>query len=322
MKEFNKRKSLLALVVIILIVALLLIGCPTKTFAERERLVVEFIDVGQGDATLISLPDGKTMLIDTGENPKSKDNIVIERIKKYTSTIDYLVLTHPDNAHISNMVNLFDELTIKKAYLPKILNPSLFSTFSDIYNQLIERNIPTEINQMYLNLSTDEYTLLFLSPILKGENSSYSIFNSSSMPTGDMIDNLSPIIFLEYKGVRFIFSGDADKTQEQIVLEQNYNNFYSMRAKREINLSDVDFYKLSSHGNDKGNSMEFLSLLKPKNAVISVGGINNENCPSIFTLKRLQDANFEHNLFRTDVDRTIVVEVNVFGKYEVKRGIR
>jgi len=71
------------------------------TGPAEELLAVHFIDVGQGDCTLIITPEGETMLIDTGED--SQSNTVIAYLDICgVKTIDYLVLTHPHSDHIGS----------------------------------------------------------------------------------------------------------------------------------------------------------------------------------------------------------------------------
>ena len=93
--------------------------------AEGEYVVVEtledaevhFIDVGQGDSILITLPDYKNVLIDAGDRNKSNNNHIIEYINENahkkglfnTVTIDYFILTHPDADHAGGADEIFEE---------------------------------------------------------------------------------------------------------------------------------------------------------------------------------------------------------------------
>ena len=75
-----------------------------------------------------------------------------------------------------------------------------------------------------------------------------------------------------------------------------------------INLENVDYLKLSHHGSDDASCEEFLSLLKPKNVIISVGE-NNYGHPTSEVLQRLDEIVGEYNLYRTDRDDNIFVKV-------------
>ena len=78
----------------------------STTVVETLRdFEVYFIDVGQGDATLIKFPDGKNMLVDGGRNDKETeeklDEYLTENGKKLT--IDYCVATHSDADHVGSL---------------------------------------------------------------------------------------------------------------------------------------------------------------------------------------------------------------------------
>ena len=134
-----------------------------------------------------------------------------------------------------------------------------------------------------------------------------------------MADRVSPIIYLEYKGVRFILTADADKRAEELVLT-NYSLGlfnYSKSNGEKVLLENIDFYKLSSHGGDSSNSLNFVKLLSPKNAIISVGSGNKQGYSSTISLSNLYDANKDYNLYRTDRDKTITVIVDEKGQYNI-----
>jgi competence protein ComEC len=323
MNIIYRRKFSIFIALVLAVSMLFFAGCKDeeekKDWSTYDELIVEYIDVGQGDATFIKLPDGKTMLIDTGENTDAVKNKVSKTIEKYTDKIDYLVLTHMDNAHISNALNVIEEFSIGKAFVPKVLSTQNYKTYSNIYKTLKDKEIPIENSRAYLDLSSLDYTLLFLSPLSSGEKSSYTIFNSATLPTGAMLDNLSPIIYLEYKNTRFLFAGDNQVEEEEIVREYYQNSLYSISTGKTIKLEDIDFYKLANHGSSSSNGKEFLNLLKAKNVVISVSGANNEDCPATEVMANLYLANSEYTLYRTDRDKSITVCLNEFGKYIVTK---
>lgn len=90
------------------------------TVVDSCGLKVHYIDVGQGDSTLIELPDGTTMLIDAGTPNTKLTNNLINYLKTTCEiqTIDYLVLTHSDDDHSGGMARVFEEFEIKNVYRP------------------------------------------------------------------------------------------------------------------------------------------------------------------------------------------------------------
>ena len=118
MKGFYKR-------VLCLFVALVLVvgqfGCndikDKKFKAYKEGLSVNFINVGNGDCIYLSLPDGKNMLIDRGENINDNYLYVKEILNAYSvDEIDYFVLTHPDVDHVGNATNIAQDYKIKRHF--------------------------------------------------------------------------------------------------------------------------------------------------------------------------------------------------------------
>ncbi len=287
-----------------------------------DGLIVDYLDVGEGDATFIRLPDGKTMLIDTALNTNKNKNKLFSTIKKYGNSIDYLVLSHPDEEHIGNAKNIINEFKIGKAFVPYLLNGDVYPEMYEIINLLKMKEVVTKVSITYTNLSSDDYTLIFLYPDFYGEDANYNEFNATVIPSETLADDVSPLIYLEYNGVRFLFSADAGAKVENHVLTWYKMGLYdkALNDGKKVNLKDIDFYKLSSHGGSRGNSKEFLALLSPKNAVISVGVFNGKGHPSTEVLYNLYEVNNDYKLFRTDRDKTISVCVSKEGELAIYKG--
>ena len=126
------------------------------------------------------------------------------------------------------------------------------------------------------------------------------------------MNNSSAVIYLQYKDKRFLFAGDASSEVENKIME-----LYELSCFEEfVKLKDIDFLKVAHHGDSGASSKDFLKLLKPKNAIISVGANNRFNHPSTVTLSRLNEIG--SNLFRTDVLGNIAVNVNDAGAYKIQ----
>ncbi|MBF0922615.1 MAG: MBL fold metallo-hydrolase, partial [Atopobium sp.] len=95
-------------------------GAPSATAQASTNVTIKFIDVGQGEAILIALPE-KTMLIDagpTGSAPKIAQ--VLQELGR--NKIDYLVATHPDEDHIGGMADVISNTQIGTIYAPNKTN--------------------------------------------------------------------------------------------------------------------------------------------------------------------------------------------------------
>ena len=320
----HKRKIFLRLTVLILC-AVMLIGCTSPVPNKSPRQVydgfsIHFLDVGEGDSIFVRFSDGKNMLIDSGERSEELSEFIIGFLDNYgVKKIDYLVLTHPDLDHAGNAADIIDEFEIGIAYLPDMrVHINLYTAYEQAYNKLEEKKI--EISSIAVCIKGEDYGLAFLSPNPSSSSagSSYRDFNASQAPEPELSNAMSPIIYLEARGVRFVLTGDAPFSQEEVALK-NANVLNSIYASNgvDVNLENVDFLKVSHHGANDASRSEFLSVLKPKNAVISVGGDNNYGHPNRDVLERLYAANQSYNLWRTDVYGTISVQVDKNGKVQI-----
>ena len=287
-----------------------------KVNAKQADFSVHYIDVGQGDCFFINFPDGKNLLIDSGKNSKTNYSKIKAYLDEYDcERIDYLVLTHPDENHIGNALSIIENYSVSLVYLPYIVSPEDFPSYFKIINQLNTKQIKTEISMAGKNFSGEDYFFGFLTPLGKDNiDSSYNDFNIAQEYTSRQLDDISPIMFLRYKDVRFVFCSDAGQSQEKIVIEYQKLGIYDIMFNSKVNLSGVDYLCLSSHGGGGCSSQEFLSLLNAKNVVVSVGGENYEGCPSTSVLERLDAVKKDYNFYRTDVCGTISIFVGQDGK--------
>ncbi|MBQ4098451.1 MAG: MBL fold metallo-hydrolase [Clostridia bacterium] len=282
--------------------------------------LVEFLDVGDGECIIVRFSDGKNLVIDSGAYTKDVTEKVVNKIKERCGeNIDYFILTHPDDEHIGNVRTILNNFTVGKIYIPKVLTHlSMLPEYERILNLIEEKKIVTDYSDFYDCVLGDGYSLVFLSPSKKG--GSYARFNGSITPSENEVNDLSPIVYLEIDGVRFVLSGDATKTEEQLVIDQNDFNFYNLYLGSEgvtVNLEEVDFLKVSDGGSASGSSNEFLYLLQPQNAIISVSGNNYKDNPDSGVLNRLQVANARYNCYRTDVYGDVGVYITDNGEYIV-----
>ena len=289
---------------------------------EKDYVMsVHFADVGEGDCAYITLPDGKNMLIDCGE--ESEENF--ETVRGLISasgkeTIDYLVITHPDDDHAGGAAALIAEYGAGKAFFPDILRAEYFPAFAAAKGAAEECGAETVISETFLCERGQDYFFVFLYPLGSGlSGSAYTDLNAAVTPTAEQINDVSAVIYLECAGVRFLFTGDAGGRAEALITEYYEAGIYGAMLKdRDITLENLDFYKAAHHGGADANGQEFLNLLRPANAVVSCGGGNYSGHPSTVVLERFMRANPEHNLYRTDTDGTVSVFIKESGGYYVK----
>lgn len=246
-------------------------------FESGEDLVIRYFDVGQTDSILIQLPNSKNMLIDAG------NDMTAQYLEEYgISTIDYMVMTHPHADHISGMPEIIENFTVKNAYMPRIASSDLPTT--KVFTRFLSSVKDRKVN---LREYTSSNTIFVFEELnLKAE---------TLAPNGKEYDDLndySLVVRLQYGDNVFIFSGDAENKSEKEIMKK-YDSSY-LKA---------DVLQCGHHGSKSSTSSEYLSVIKPTYAIMSVGEDNKYGHPTPEVLKRLKKINA--TIYRTDINGTI-----------------
>ncbi len=249
--------------------------------APGKEMKVHFLDVGQADCIVVQLPDGKTMVIDAGNNGDGK--LVVNYLKNLEITkIDYLIGTHPHEDHIGGLDNVIKAFSIGTLYLPKVsekLTPTT-ATYRDVLSAVEEKNLKIKTAKAGIVLFEDSTLELKAEMLSPNASAEYSDLN-----------NYSAVIRLTYGNKSFLFTGDAEEEAEKIML----NSGAALSA---------DVLKLGHHGSSSSSSNAFLDAVSPKYAVISCETGNDYGHPHKETLQKMKDRSIE--IFRTDTQQTII----------------
>lgn len=240
---------------------------------DKAELTVSYIDVGQGDATLIECGDS-AMLIDAGiygERYKVTSYISERGIK----SLDYCVATHPHADHIGGMSEVIYNFDVDTLVYP------VCETDSDSWNYVLDAC--DEKGVSYLNpepmdtITLGDATITVLSPEKDAEY--------------DDLNDYSLVLKLEYEDVSFIFTGDAEKGVEKALVKSGYD-------------LSADVLKCGHHGSSTSSYTTFVDAVNPVAAVISCGEDNEYGHPHDETLSTLTSRGIE--IYRTDLSSTIV----------------
>lgn len=275
-RKFYKR----LLAAVVLIFTLCMAGCSQMALHSPEvsgpvsgtDLRVNFIDVGQGDSTLIE-KDGHFMLIDAGERDQG-ETVVSYLKKRGVKKLDYVIGTHPHSDHIGGM-----EAVIKAFDIGKVILPEKEHT-TKIYERLLDA-IEEKDLKVTLPKVGDLYDLGSASFQILAPNRDY----------GDNLNNWSVGIRLTYGKNSFVLCGDAEKEAEADMAA----NGLTLKA---------DVLKLSHHGSSTSSTDQFMDLVNPKYAIISCGKNNDYGHPHKEILEMLKKRSI--TAFRTDQLGTIV----------------
>lgn len=257
-----KKKIIIVFIFIVFII-------NNNTIVNNE---VHFLDVGQGDSTLIRIKN-KNILIDTGGNINfniSKNVLIPYFRSSGVKKIDYLILTHGDYDHMGEAINLVENFKVEKV----IFN---CGPYNDLENELIEVLDKKKIKYYsYIKeLNVDNNKLHFL------QTKEYDNENENSN-----------VIYTKLNGYKFMFMGDAGVEKEKDILEK-------------YNVSKIDVLKIGHHGSKTSSDKNFIDEMNPKYSVISVGKNNRYGHPNKEVLNNLDNS----KIYRTDINGSIMFKV-------------
>lgn len=231
---------------------------------------IHFIDVGQADAALIQC-DGQNLLIDGGNAEDS--NLMYTYLKKQGVThLDYVIGTHAHEDHIGGVAGALNYADAAVAYCPVTsYNSKAFRNFAKaVQNHGIPLTVPSV---------GDQFSLGSASCRIIGVNSESDT------------NNTSIVVRIVYGSTSFLFTGDAEREAENVIL----NSGYDLQS---------TVLKVGHHGSSTSTSYHWLREVDPDYAVISVGKDNTYGHPTEATLSRLRDADV--TTFRTDMQGDII----------------
>lgn len=234
-------------------------------------LEVHFIDVGQGDATLIKA-DGHAMLIDAGENDKGTA-VQLYLKKQGVDRLDYLVLTHTDSDHIGGADVIISKFDIGQIFLSDFKKDN--KTYRELMDSMKSRNMTFSTSEAGAEYELGDAIVTFIAP-----NDTYEDPNNSSIA-----------LIMDYGENSFLFSGDCEEEAEEDILENGMN-------------LDVDVYQVGHHGSRSSSTEYFLDAMTPEYAVISCAEGNSYGHPHAQTLNNLRARRIK--VFRTDEQGSIV----------------
>jgi competence ComEA-like helix-hairpin-helix protein len=260
--------------------------------AQRPAFAVYFLDVDQGDATVITTPSGKTVLIDGGmggEGYKKKDKaktVIIPFLKeKGIAKLDYVIITHPDFDHIGGLVYLIEN-TKKESENPieivEFLDPGHPGT-THLYKELLTA-IKNRPDVKYRIVKAGEKLDL-------GKEVTAEIIAPSSL--GSDPNESSTVMKLTYGDVSFMFTGDAEFGEEKAMIAEQGDKLKST------------VLKAGHHGSQGSSSEAFLQKVKPEVITINAGWNNKFMLPDKIGLGRLTATGAK--IYRTDYQGTITV---------------
>ena len=243
----EKHRLVLPMTALQVLLTALLIQHPFSRTHTDGKLEVDFLDVGQGDSALVTMPDGTTLLVDGGGSiidttRRIGETVVSEYLWwRGLDQIDYALVTHADADHIDGLNDVLKNFTVRNALIARApANDPEYSKFSET---LKHTNTHAELLQAGDVIHFGAVELSVLWPPAGGETST---------------NNDSIVLRLRFGERSILLTGDIEKQAERSLLESQQN----LRA---------DVVKVPHHGSKTSSTEDFVSATAPQFAIISVG---------------------------------------------------
>lgn len=242
------------------------------TAASEGKLIVRFLDVGQGDCALISC-NGHHMLIDGGPSRASqKVYTVLKNLG--IDYLDYIVATHADADHVGGISAALNAASCGVCYCS--VEASDTRTFESMTRYVRGTGAPFVVPEIPTVLDLGGAQLSIIGPV-------------QAFPESD--NNGSLVCRIDFGQTSFLFMGDAEEEAENALVKSGAN-------------LAADVLKVGHHGSSHSTTGALVRAVQPSYAVISVGADNPYGHPTERVLGLLQQEGAE--VFRTDLDGDVV----------------
>lgn len=248
---------------------------PYTAGTSAEECSVHIIDVGQGDAALLSVGGSRFVLVDTGT--VSSRSVLCEYLDAVgVARIDWLVLTHPHDDHIGGASEVIKNFRVDNILMPALTSNS--PVFASLLDAAERGGCSVQTVSSGYTFSVGELKCTVLSPILN----EYEEEN-----------NWSIVMKADFGDTSMLFTGDAQEQAEAGIIRK----FGSGILKS-------DLLKVGHHGAADASSEMFIKAVSPVFAAISCGENNAYGHPDITVTERLSAAGAQ--ICRTDEEGSII----------------
>lgn len=251
---------------------------------------VYYLDVGQSDCSIV-VCDDKVMVIDTGSYPQT-EKLREALYSLEVEQIDYLVITHQHDDHMSGAEKLMNIYDVKNIIMPMLSEDNAVNseTYSRLLRVISDNNVKPIASQSIEKFNLGNAEIQILAP-----NKQYKELN-----------NMSVVMRITYGNNSFLFQGDAESQIEKELLNSDYN-------------LTADVLKLGHHGSKTASSEKYLDAVNPQIAIISCGQGNSYGHPRVTVMEYLVERNIDYYITAYNGDITIGSDgknIEIFTQYK------
>lgn len=286
--KYRKNKNKVISTICIICICSFIIAIVPK------NLRIYFIDVGQGDSTLIITPLNKKILIDGGGTEFGDYNVGEKTLMPYLLArrirkIDYIIISHFDTDHCQGLLYVMQEMKVQNVIIGKQYEEN--DNYKKFVNIIKEKNIKVKVVEAEnrINIESELYFDV-LWP------------DSDNIITQNAINNNSLVCKLVHKRFSILFTGDIEEIAEKAIIAKYKNQLKST------------VLKVAHHGSKTSSTMEFINAVNPKYALIGVGKDNKFGHPADITIQDLEAKNIQ--IYRTDEMGEVTINVKNLTKRE------
>ena len=246
-RECKLHRYVLPLTCAQLLLLVVLVLHPLSSGRSVRTLRIDFLDVGQGDSALVTMPDGTTLLVDGGGNPMDSARRIGETVvSEYLwwrglSNVDYVLPTHADADHIDGLNDVLKNFSVRATLIAR--HPADDPEFAKFAQTLAQTNTPSETIDAGDVMKFGDVSVSVLWPPAGG---------------GKSTNNDSVVLLIRYGERTILLTGDIEEAAERSLLA-------SQQALH------ADLIKVPHHGSKTSSTEGFVIATKPQLAIISVG---------------------------------------------------
>ena len=247
----------------------------------NDDFTIYALNVGQGDAILITTPDQHHILMDGGDG-----NVILPELGEVLpylySEIDLLILSHPHADHVEGLIPVLQRFDVNNVLISAPAYDSL------IYDAFLDK---IDGKQVFFADDDMDFRLgdTFLDVLYP--------FDPFTGLEVENVNNVSPVIRVEYGGKSILLTGDAEQEVEAVLLAASVD-------------VKADVLKAGHHGSRTSSTLAFLEAVDPAIMIISAGVDNSYGHPHEETLEKAADLGIQ--VFRTDLDGRIKLGFSQF----------